>query len=304
MNIITGYGVPSFNDYANGKPAPLDGIVDPAFSRFFQRYLLQKAMSVFKFTIPERWCKDYFLYTLYCWGYISIVNTDKFGPIPQACGLQGYDVFFRPTNAIISNPVLHGILTPHIGTQCALVKLQPDYGGIVDLVTFYADMMALSAMTAKVNLANSKMSYVFAAKNKSAAASFEELYKNVSSGKPMSIIDKSLFNEDGSPSWQMFEQNVGQNYIAGQIIDDIRKWEQRFDTAIGIPNANTEKRERLITDEVNANNVETRTLCELWLEEIQKGFATANSLFDLELSVEWRNDPGKTERSVDNGRNP
>ena len=172
---ITGYGCPSFQNYANGKDAPNVCVTNTALSRFFQRHLLQKAMSVFKFDLPEHWSKDYFLYTLYCWGFLAVVNTNAFGVIPQGCGLQGYDVFYRPTNAVISNPLLKGILTPRIGKQCTVIKLQPDYGGIMDLVTFYADMMALSAQTAGVNLINSKMSYVFAAKNKAAAQSFKRL---------------------------------------------------------------------------------------------------------------------------------
>lgn len=43
-----------------------------------------------------------------------------------------------------------------------------------------------------------------------------------------------------------------------------------FDTDIGIPNANTDKRERLITDEVNSNNAETLSKCALWLDQCQK----------------------------------
>ena len=294
MDGITGYGCTSFQNYANGKQCPTTvHITNTPLSRFFQRYLLQKAMSVYKFGLPEHWSREYFLYTLYCWGFIAIVNTNKFGVIPQGCGLQGYDVFYRPTNAVISNPLLKGILTPRIGTQCTIIKLQPDYGGIMDLVTFYADMMALSAQTAGVNLVNSKLSYVFAAKNRAAAQTFKKLYDNVASGEPMTVVDKELFNADGTPAWQAFEQNVGQNYIAGQIIDDLRKWEQRFDTAIGIPNANTEKKERLVVDEVNSNNVETVSMCEMWLEELKRSFEQTNAMFGTSLSIDWRVNPYK-----------
>ena len=289
---ITGVGCPPLYNYANGKPSPQNiHVTNTPLSLFFQRYLLQKAMSVFKFTLPGNWSVDYFLYTLYCWGFLSVIRTDKFGVIPQGCGLQGYDVFYRPTNAVISNPLLRGIVTPRIDKQCTIIRLQPDYGGIMDLVTFYADMMALSAQTAGVNLVNSKLSYVFAAKNRAAAQSFKKLYDNVASGEPMTVVDKELFNTDGTPAWQAFEQNVGQNYIAGQIIDDIRKWEQRFDTAIGIPTANTEKKERLIVDEANSNNVETVTLCSSWLEELKRCFDKTNKMFDVELSVDWRFNP-------------
>ncbi|MBQ1777132.1 MAG: hypothetical protein IIZ93_03130, partial [Acidaminococcaceae bacterium] len=31
--------------------------------KYFQKYLLQKAISVFKWTLPEEWDEDYFRYT-------------------------------------------------------------------------------------------------------------------------------------------------------------------------------------------------------------------------------------------------
>ena len=46
---------------------------------YFRRYLIQKIISVFEFKgIPETWSKDYFLYTLFCFGFVAIVETDKF----------------------------------------------------------------------------------------------------------------------------------------------------------------------------------------------------------------------------------
>lgn len=259
---------------------------------FFARHLMQRAISVFKWEMPDNWAGDYFLYSLYGMGYIAIINTDLYGAIPQACGLVGQDVFYRPTNVVIANPVLRCSENPRIGVDCVLIKLQPDYGSISDLVTFYAEMMALCAQTAGVNILNSRLSYVFAAGNKSAAESFKALYDKIVNGEPAAFVDKQLFNADGSPAWQAFEQNVGQNYIAGKLLDDLRKWELRFDTAIGIANSNTEKRERLIVDEVNSNNEETKSVASLWLENLQKGCKQANKMFNLNLSVDWR-DAGK-----------
>jgi hypothetical protein len=73
----------------------------------------------------------------------------------------------------------------------------------------------------------------------------------------------------------------------------MRKIEAMFDTEIGIPNANTDKRERLVTDEVNSNNAETASKAELWLDELKTGCEKANKMFDLKLSVDWRHDPMK-----------
>ena len=290
MDFFNGGGCTTFQNYATAKGNPdAINVSNTALSRFFQRYLLQKAMNVFRWKLPATWCKDYFLYTLYIAGYVAVVNTDAFGVIPQMCSLHGYDVFYRPTNALIANPALsRGIKSPKIGTQCELIKLQMDYGGIMDIVTFYADMMAISAQTASVNIFNSKLSYVFGAKNSAAAKSYKEMFDRLSRGDPAVVTDKALFNADGSPAWDVFMQNVGQNYIAGQILEDMRKWENMFDTAIGIPNANTSKKERLIVDEVNANNVETAATCAGWLEVLQECCEKVRKMFDVDISVDWR----------------
>lgn len=295
MSDIIGYGVPVAYEYINAQ----NSIVSPStvhihnsgLARFFRRYLLQKAMSVFEWKLPETWSRDYFLYVLYCWGYVAVINTDKFGVIPQACGLQGYDIFYRPSTAIITNPLLQGIKTLRIDTQCTLFKLQPDYGGIMDMVNYYSDMMALCAETAGVNLLNSKLSYVFTAEDKAGAESLKKLYDKIASGEPAVVQDKKLLKSDGSQAWQAFQQNVGQNYIVGDILADMRKIENMFLTAIGVPNANTDKKERLLTDEVNANNAETQTLCELWLEQLQKVSEKTTELFNVEISVDWRVKP-------------
>ena len=67
-----------------------------------------------------------------------------------------------------------------------------------------------------------------------------------------------------------------------------------FENEIGIPNTGgTEKKERLITDEVNANNVSTYSKAELWLENLRTGCEEANKKFDLNLSVDWRKIKGR-----------
>lgn len=281
---------PFFYDYAN-LTQPFQGVIhagDTGLSNFFKRYLLQKAISVFKWELPETWAKNFLLYCLYCRGFVAVFRTDKFGVIFQPCGLQGYDVFFRPTHAVIANPLLRGIIRPRIGKQCELIRLQPDYGGIMDIVTHYAELMAIATEAVGVNLFNSKLAYVFLAGNKAGAETFKKLYDQISSGQPAAVVDKAMSNPDGTPAWSLFQQNVGQNYIVDKVLSDLRKIEAMFDTDIGIPNANTDKRERLVTDEVNANNIETLSKCSLWLEELQNSCAKCNDMFNLNISVDWR----------------
>ena len=291
-------GIPAMYEHINLYNAHLSPstvhVKNTALANYFRRYLLEKALSVFKWNIPEQWSRDYFLYVLYCYGYIGIINTDRFGVIPQEGVLSGYDVFYRPTTITITNPLLPNILNKRIGINCALIKLQPDYGGIMDIIGYYADMLALCSESAGVNLVNSKLSFVFPAKDKPQAESYKKMFDKVASGEPGVFVDKSMFDPTTNKApWQPFTQHVEQNYITDKILSDMRKIEAMFDTDIGIPSANTDKRERLITDEVNANNVETASKCSLWLDTIWAGMKEANDMFGLNLSVEWRVKPSE-----------
>lgn len=284
--------LPFYYDYKNARNSTVNPstvhVRDTGLQRYFARYLLQKTISVFKWDMPKTWSKNYLLYTLYCWGYVAVINTDKFGVIPQQCTLGGFDVFYQPKFATVANPLLRGILNPVIGKQCELLRLQPDYGGVMDIVNFYADMLALSAETASTNLLNSKLAYVFASDGKAGAESFKKLYDQIASGEPAAYIDKNLYRDDGTPTWNFFNQNLKETYIAGDILNDMRLWEMKFDNEIGIPTTNTTKKERLITDEANSAIEESRTKAQLWLDELQESCRKINNMFGIRLWVDWR----------------
>lgn len=286
MNLPVGYD--HINAYNSFQSPGTVHCTDTGLSRFFQKYLIQKAMSVYEWSLPETWAKDFFLYGLFCFGHMAVVETDKFGVIPQICGLQGYDVFYRPTHATISNPLLTGILMPRIGKECTVFKMNADYSGIWDIVSYYADNMALCAQTAGVNVLNSKLSYVFFAKDKSAAESYKKMMDKILSGQPMAVVDKNLYGNDGAKAWDMILQNVGQNYIVDKVLEDLRKWENMFATAVGLPNANIQKKERMIVDEVNANNVETNSNVEMWLERFSEVAEQTNTMFGTNIRVALR----------------
>lgn len=272
---------------------------------YFRRYLLQEVFSIYKWSLPESWDKDYFLYTLFCRGYVCIINTgdEEWGVIPQWGGLGGYNVFYRPAYAIIANPLFKKTIQAEIGKECAVIKLMPDYRSIMDLVDHYADRMALASETIDINLANSMVSTVFAAESKQEAESLKKMFDKIRSGDPAVVLGKKFFRDNGTPNWQPFQANVKNIYIVSDLISDIRKIKEAFLTDIGTPNCNTDKRERLTDDEVNSNNVETRTKVELWMDSIQRGIREAKKLFPaLEMSVAYRYDPPAMNKEPQEGR--
>lgn len=273
-----------------------NGAIDPstvhcantALTGYFRRYLMQKLFSVFKWTAPEVWNMDYFRYVLYAMGYIAIINTDKFGVIPQLCGLRGYNVFYAPTNVIVTNPRLRGTLDPVIDEQCVVIKLTPDYRGLWDMLQYYANLMALAGEAAGMNLINSKLGYIAAAKSKTMAEAVKKAYDQVQSGNPLVVYDSKYKEPERGDSslLDMFTQDLGQNFIAPQISEVIRDLEDEFCRKVGLYTVNGDKRERMITAETNQDS--TYAMAESWLESLKDGCRKARNMFGIELDVDWR----------------
>lgn len=279
-------------------------VKNSALAYYFRRYLLQRAMSVFKWEAPEQWNMDYFRYVLYCWGYIAIINTREFGVIPQQCHLGGYNVFYAPTYAVISNPKLTGILEPQIDRQCTIIKLMPDYGGILDMVYYYADQLALYGEAAAMNVQNSKLGYIVGARSKGMAEAIKKAFDMIMQGEPLAVYDKNA-DPDLGALFETFAQNLQQNFIAPDILEAMRRVENEFCTRIGINNTNTDKKSRMLVDEVNANNEEVRSLADLWLKTLQDGCKKAREMFQLDtFNVDWRYKDEQRSDSFDPGPVP
>ena len=289
VGIPNWYDYDFINEYNAGISPSTVHTRNTELALFFQRYLAQKIFSVFEFTnFPESWSLNYWQYALFLSGKLVIFNSPEYGVIFQHCTLSGKNIFYQPTNCIIANPLIRSPLEPRIGVDCALVKMQPDYCGAFDLISFYADALALCAEGAAVNLVNTKLAYVFTAENKAASESFKKMYDKIQSGDPAVVVGKNLMNDDGTPAWEAWSQNLRQNYIAGDILEDMAKWDARFNTEIGIPNVNIAKQSGVGTAEVLANNVDTKSKCEVWRETIAAGLEQANKMFGLDIGVKLR----------------
>ena len=258
---------------------------------YFRKYLFQKLLSAFKFTIPELWNRDYFQYVLFGWGFICIFDSgaDGFGVIPQRCGLTGYNLFYQPRQVIITNPLLPNVHYRTINEDCVVLKINPNYSGVLDIVDYYAVKMAMLSADIESNLINSKLSYIFTVKNQSTANSVKKLYDQISQGNPAVVVDKDLRNEDGSSNWDVFQQNLSGNYIVSDLLQDMRRIENEFCCKVGIPTMNTEKRERMSEAEITRNDVETESLIDGWIERLTDDISKANKMFpNLNMKVEKR----------------
>ena len=266
-----------------------------AFS-FYCRYLWQKLVNVFTFELPDDWSLDMLQAALFGNGCAAVIPTAEWGIIACWATPGGMDINYEPRYCVIANRLLPTITGKQlvIGEDCAALHITPDWAGVTDLIAIYAAKLSLAMQAIDVNLINSKVAYVFGAKNKTQAESFKQMMDRINTGEPAVVIDKTLFNDDGTTNWGLFQQNLRQTYLVSDLLSDLKKIEDEFDSKVGIPNANTDKRERLISDEVNANNAETAIIAAGWLEHIQTGLKQVKAMYGLDIKVDWRykqNDP-------------
>lgn len=259
--------------------------VDPKSSSFFyyERMLLRKAISIYEIDgLPENWDKDYILTKIMRNGFICITDTPA-GVLPLECGVSGVNVFNHPTTCNIANPVI-GSFTRKIDMDCALVKLQYSYAGINDILSHYATQLSDCDSSIAVNLMNSKVTFIGMVGSKNQAQTMKAMYDQITEGKPAVFVRGDQINPDS-----IFYNHVKENFVADNIQMIKRRIMSEFLTEIGVNNANTDKRERLTDDEVQANDAEIQLNSSYWLDEMQSGFDRANALYNLNIKIRVKN---------------
>lgn len=263
---------------------------------FFASRLMRKAFNIYKFTLPDKWDYNFFMYTLFGLGYMSVFRTNKFGIIPMDCGLTGFNVFYQPHMATVNNPLFDRSYELVVGRDCEIIHLQPDYHGILDIVGYYADQMAITAESLSVNTFNSRLAYIFMCDNKGAKDSYAKMMDLVLSGNPAAFLYKGGLTDEatGKPKFELFNNNLKQGFIAPELQDVLRKWEYEFCREIGIPCQSTEKKQRMTEEEVNSSSIEVTAEAEVRLDCLKRSFEKVRNMFNFtesELSVDWNHDP-------------
>lgn len=278
---------------AQTVPKQVKGQIN-ATTMFWKRYLLRLVFGAFDFNgLPDGWDKDYMMLNLFMNGFFTITDTSM-GVLPLQCGVSGVNVFNRPTTVNIANPVLN-MLTRTIDVDCALIKLQYNYMGIADVINRVADLLASTDKGIAVNLINSMATMILFADDKTQAATMMKMYDEMTAGKPAVFVKRSQVQKS-----DVYFNNIKNNFVADDIQIVQRKIVDQFLTSIGINNANTDKRERMIRAEAESNDVEVQASVEHWLESVNKGLDTANEMFGLNLEFVRKRFEAETMMKLEN----
>ena len=265
---------------------------------FFWRSLYQRLATRFKWKVPDNWDQDVYEFSLYAFGFMGVFDTNKyttnnherFGIIPAISTVSGVGVQMQPTMIKTANPHFYMLEPEIIYEGAGLIKLTPDYVGVLDIVDFYAERLSVLFSTIDQSIINSRFAYIVAANSEAAAATLKAIFDARNSGKPLIVYDKDKLKKktavdsktaplESLDPFEVLDLKVGSNYITDKLLNDYRTIMNMFDSEIGIPNNPIEKSERLITNEVESNSAETVSRFECFIDCLERSLDKTYKVF-------------------------
>ena len=247
----------------------------------YYTYLQMLSLNMFKYKgLPESINTFYLEYILQTRGYIGFYDDERLGLICSEITLGGrLNHYQMPTDyhTVSTSPLIKKNLTSE---ECVVMKNSPLYVGIFPYLNFYAKKLALTSRTMDQNLKMQWTPYIITG-DRRMLQQFKVFIQKILQGV------QTIFTSKG---FSMEDVNVLQTN-APFIADELHGMKQAIlregMTLLGIENANMDKKERLVSDEVNANNQQVIASRNIWLSERKKAIEELNKKFNLNASVEF-----------------
>lgn len=159
-------------------------------------------------------------------------------------------------------------------------------------VMFYVNKLTEAERTMDVNVKSNKTPVILVTDDKD-VLSMKKFIADVDGNAPAIIVDKSL-NLDGIKALDLKAKFLGK-----ELMDYKQTVEGELLTFLGINNNPVEKKERLITDEANANNELIEKFIDLQFEARERACKKINEMFDLQITVSKRHAVEKSVETVE-----
>lgn len=149
------------------------------------------------------------------------------------------------------------------------------------IVQLFAARLAEIDTSIRVVARNMRVNTVIAAKD-SQQLTFQNVIRQVNSGVDV------IYAKEGIDLSAIQALNLGINpsVLAGLRDEKNQLWNECM-TVLGIENANMDKKERLVTDEVNSNNGQIMVARNAAMKVRKEAVSKINNMFDLDVEIDW-----------------
>lgn len=149
-------------------------------------------------------------------------------------------------------------------------------------IMFYVNKLTEAERTMDVNIKACKTPVVFACDDKD-VLTFKQIFRQVDGNTPAIYADRGL-NMDSIQAFQ-----TGVKFMGKDLQDYANAVENKLLTFLGLNNTPVDKKERLITDEAEANNELIQSFADLQMEARKRAAEAINKQYGLSVTVKRRN---------------
>lgn len=183
-------------------------------------------------------------------------------------------------NAVLDQHGLPVIKAPECVPIWANYLRVPDW----DIVELYTSRLVELDKTIDITILNQRHPFIVAS-SVDQRKSFMEAYRQVQEGQPILWVTNAL-GEMLSDGANVLDVNVDKELVLTLMLAKSRVWNECM-TMLGINNANQDKRERMVVDEVGANDEQVMSTRNVALKSRESACEMINEVFGLDISVEW-----------------
>lgn len=276
---------------------------------YFREQLYREISNLFEWEgMPDEIPLDYLERTLIRHGTVMFFKEEEtYGYMALRCSARYYNVYGQPTQAYAVTPNMEQNThyrertvayqyTQELNPDDMCVIIQNMEGGqpISQIVDFYATRMALIFQAFDTNALWQNVPQIFRVNDKTLKLTIEKLFSDVQTGKPFVVVDKEMLGEAGGVQ----TDEITAEFRLDKLLDVYNELKGKFYETVGINTPGADKKERLITDEVNANNQSTQTALQVMLSMREKAAMEIGKLYpDLTITVKLKGeeDPEEVE---------
>jgi hypothetical protein len=219
---------------------------------------------------------------LYNNGNVAFLKTEKYGLVVLPCyAEQNQNIMGEFTKYRVTGFVDGFNKTVERDIDCVIIDNNMLATPTRPYIEVYTERINEIEKTLDVNVTQQKTPYVIKVNDKN-ILSFKNLFKKVRGNEPVIYTSKSLDLEN----IEVFPTLAP--FIAIEMMDYKNQVRNELHTFLGINNANTDKKERLLMDEVNSNNEVIESNFNCMLIARQEACTLINEMYGLNISVKAR----------------
>ena len=302
----------SLNNIAGHYSPSMVKAYNNATYAYWERSLFQRACSRLKTTLPENWegsKRDFLLFCLLKLGYVFVSYSDELGYWFNPGTLKGFDFYYQPTGFVLANPHAEEVglkkdTAYKLHEEGELLKFMPDFMGIFDIISYYAEKLSALDNAINMSIINNKFAFIIGAKNKATAEALKKIFDMINKGEPAVFFDKILMNDpnDQTTPFQFLElQKLKDNYITDKQLIDFQTILNAFDAEIGINTVPYQKAERFVSAEAKSRQNDSQARIITAIECLKSSVKEIKKLYpDIRLNFELREEDTENEFSENN----